>query len=366
MSERFERRREALRAAWKNASVEADALLVTHEPNVAYLTGFTGDSSVLLLTRNSALIISDFRYEAQLEQECPGLDAHIRPIGTVLDKEIGSILKKRGLGRVAFEEKALTVAELRTLDDEADTTTFVPTSDLVEGIRAIKDESEIAEIRRAVAIAEAAYRRLLEQITPEQDEKQVADALEFELRGGGALCSSFPPIVAAGARSALPHARPQAGERLAEAEFVLFDWGASVGPLGYKSDLTRLWSPSKVSPTFESVYRVVFEAQRRAIAAIRPGVAASKVDAAARSVIEEAGYGDRFGHGLGHGVGLEIHEGPRIRPNAEETLQAGMVVTIEPGVYLPGWGGIRLEDDVLITPDGAETLSSLPNDLDAS
>jgi Xaa-Pro aminopeptidase len=197
----------------------------------------------------------------------------------------------------------------------------------------------------------------------EDSEKDVADALEASLRRCGASASSFPPIVAVGARAALPHARATRTTRIHDADFVLLDWGASGEP--YKSDLTRVVVTGNVTSKFEAIYRVVLAAQERAIAAIRPGARAHDIDAEARSVIEAAGFGGFFSHGLGHGIGMEIHEAPRIRKDSRDILEAGNVVTVEPGIYLSEWGGIRIEDDVLVTPDGCEVLSSVPRSIDS-
>jgi Xaa-Pro aminopeptidase len=183
------------------------------------------------------------------------------------------------------------------------------------------------------------------------------------MRRCGASGSSFPTIVAAGIRAALPHARPTSTARIGEAELVLLDWGASGEP--YKSDLTRVLVTGKVTPKFETIYRTVLAAQERAIAAIRPGAKAHDIDAEARSVIEAAGFGGFFDHGLGHGIGMEIHEAPRVRKGSPDILEVGNVVTVEPGIYLPDWAGIRIEDDVLVTPDGCEVLSRVPRSIDS-
>ncbi|CAN5620778.1 aminopeptidase P family protein [soil metagenome] len=365
MSDRGSRRRAALRKSFKADKI--DALLVSVETNVRYLTGFTGDSSALVVTRDRELIVSDGRYEEQLRQECPGLEAHIRPMQQPMAKALGAILAKLGSGRVGFESSGVTVAEFESIRGQAGSVDLVGLSGRVEALRAVKDKDEIDAIRRAVTIAERAFAMLRAGLRPEDSEKKTADALESYLRHCGAVAASFPPIVAAGARAALPHARPEPDARLDAAEFVLIDWGASIGPHPYKSDLTRVLAHGKVGSKFETVYRTVLEAQRRAIAAVRPGAKTENVDAEARSVIEEAGFGRFFGHGLGHGIGLDIHEAPRLRPGAEsgEVLWPGMVVTIEPGIYLPGWGGIRIEDDVLVTSDGQEVLSNVPKDLDS-
>ena len=240
---------------------------------------------------------------------------------------------------------------------------MISTGDRVEALRAVKDEIEIAAIREAIDYAERAFTMLRAGLVAGETEKQVADHLEALLRDVRGHGSSFPPIVAVGRRAALPHARPTAEARVGDDDFVLVDWGATGRP--YKSDLTRVLVTGKVTPEFEKVYRTVLTAQERAIAAIRPGVKAQDVDAEARSVIEQAGFGRFFDHGLGHGIGMDIHEAPRLRKESPTILEPGMVVTVEPGIYLPEWGGVRIEDDVLVTPDGCEVLSDLPKTLDA-
>lgn len=203
---------------------------------------------------------------------------------------------------------------------------------------------------------------MLSGLTGEMTELQAAGELEYGMRKFGGRKPSFDPIVAVGARAALPHARPGT-TRLNEGDLVLVDWGSTTAS-GYRSDLTRVWSTARISAKLDKVYRVVFTAQRRAIEAIRPGIACREVDAIARRTIEEASFGKHFGHGLGHGIGLDVHEGPRLGPSSKDILKTGMVVTVEPGVYLPGWGGVRIEDDVLVTRDGCEVLSSISAELE--
>jgi Xaa-Pro aminopeptidase len=359
MSIRTARRVERLRKAIKAARV--DALLVASVSNVRYLTGFTGDASTLLVTPSRALVISDGRYATQLQQECPGLEIHIRPIGQSMAEGVAEVAGQLGLDRLAFEAAALSVADFETIRQKL-AAELVGVQGYVEALRMVKDLSEVAAIRGAVACAERAFAMLRAGLRAGESEKDAADALEGYLRRCGAEAASFPPIVAAGARAALPHARPSAEILIAQADFVLVDWGAS--GLSYKSDLTRVLVTGKVSAKFEKVYRTVLAAQERAIAAIRPGVKARDVDAEARSVIEEAGFGRFFRHGLGHGLGLDLHEAPLLRRESDVILQPGMVVTVEPGIYLPDWGGIRIEDDVLVTPDGCEVLSHVPKALD--
>jgi Xaa-Pro aminopeptidase len=235
---------------------------------------------------------------------------------------------------------------------------WLPCEDVIESRRAIKDASEVEETRAVIGIAERAFGRLRSSVHGQDSEKGLSDRMEMLLREEGAKCSSFPTIVAADRQAALPHA-PQRTQPVSGSELLLIDWGASVR---YKSDLTRTLPTSKITPTFERVYLAVRRAQERAIDKIRPGVRCCDVDAEARAALDEAGFGKFFSHGLGHGLGRDIHEAPWLKPGNEAVLQPGMIVTVEPGVYLPEWGGIRIEDDVLVTPDGCEVLTQVTHD----
>ena len=364
MHETIARRIERLRA--RIVEERLDALIATAESNVRYLTDFTGDSSALLVTTERAVIISDGRYATQLEDECLGFEHRIRTIGRLLPTAIGEVVGELRATRLGVEAATLTIADAELLRENlAAGTTIVPTMGIVEGLRIVKDERELAAIRDAIAIAERAFSRWRAGLRLDETEKTATDLLEADLRRCGASGAAFPPIVAAGANAALPHHRGTDRNRLDHAGFVLVDWGASTAPQPYKSDLTRVVVTGKVTPTFERVYRAVLDAQDRAISAIRPGVMGRDVDAAARRALDEAGYGDRFTHGLGHGFGLDIHEAPLLHRSCETVLQPGMVVTVEPGVYLPGELGVRIEDDVLVTPDGREVLTRVPKALDS-
>jgi Xaa-Pro aminopeptidase len=356
---RLEKLRKAIRAD------RIDLLMVTSETNVRYLSGFSGEASVLLVGKDRAILVSDGRFTTQIAQECPGLEVHIRPVGQLLFDGVGELLARIGARRVGYEPSSLTVASFETLREKAPTVEWAGVAGRVEALRAIKDRVEIDAIREAVSHAERGFAMLRAAMEEGDSEKDAADALEGYLRRCGASSAAFAPIVAVGARAALPHARPTRSARVRDSDFVLIDWGASSAG-GYKSDLTRVLVTGKVTPKFEKVYRTVLSAQERGIAALRPGAKAGDVDAAARSVIEEAGLGRFFTHGLGHGVGLEIHENPFFRRDNAATLQAGMVVTIEPGVYLPDWGGVRIEDDVLVTADGPEVLTHVPKALEST
>jgi Xaa-Pro aminopeptidase len=349
-----------------------DVLLISSPVNVTYLTGFSGDSTVLLLTRDRVLLVSDSRYTGQLAEECPELPVHIRSTTQKLPEAVAETLQRLGVYSVGFESGAVTVAEFEYLRELAPSLDWKGGGDRVERLRTIKDASEVAQIRTAIDVAERAFTAFRALLRPQDSEKDLCDILEHYVRQAGGACTAFAPIVAAGARAALPHA-PPTSLAAASGEMLLVDWGASA-PL-YKSDLTRVLD-TRTTSTFsrtgsaataklEDIYAIVLRAQEAALRTVRPGAAARDIDAAARSVIAEAGYGDNFGHGLGHGFGLQIHEAPWVRPNSETPIEAGMVFTLEPGIYLPGWGGVRIEDDVLVTPDGVERLTHLPRDLDA-
>ena len=358
---RFESRRDKLRSRIRKA--QADALLVTNFTHVTYLTGFSGDDSYLLVAPDDVILFSDGRYTTQLEEECPDLDLVIRKQGVTMVQAVSKALKRYPLRRLGIEAHSMTVGLREALDGELRAKELVSTQDLVEGLRVIKDRGEVQSIRRAAQQARRAFEVICASWTPDQTERQVAADIEHQLRRFGAVGCSFPPIVATGARAALPHANVTEA-LLGAADFTLVDWGAREGL--YVSDLTRMVVTGKISPKFQRIYGVVLKAQRAAIRAIRPGTTCEKVDKVARSIIAQAGLGKAFSHGLGHGIGLEVHEAPRLAKGEETILKPGMVVTVEPGVYLPGWGGIRIEDDVLVTRGGHDVLTAVPKELEQS
>ena len=366
---RFVARRErvwrALRALLAEAggavSGAIDALVMSDPTHVSYLTGFGGDSSYLVLTAERAVMVSDGRYVEQIERECPGLEAVIRPLGETTIGTLAGVLEGLGVASVGVEGR-LTLENHHALIEAAPASMSFPmVGGIVEDLRAIKDAQEIARIETAVALARAGFEAWLAGLNPDWDEATAARRLEEAMRQRGALGPSFPIIVAAGAHAALPHARPRDGVVLSRAEgepgLLLVDWGADLPHPSYKSDLTRMVRLSRLTDQFRAVYQVVHAAHAAAVAAIRPGVEGRVVDQAARAVIEAAGYGPAFLHAVGHGVGLEIHERPGLRAESRTVLRPGMVVTVEPGIYLPGWGGVRLEDDVLVTEEGCRLLS---------
>ena len=343
-------------------SSEVECLLVTRESSIRYLTGFTGDSSWLLIGPTATVLISDSRYQTQIREECPELEACIRTARKSLTDTAAGVVCRVHLRHLGFESDYLTVAQHSALAGKLTSTNLVPTNGLVEVLRAVKDKWETAQIHEAIRQAERAIAVIRAGLRPDQTETQIRFLLESSMRDFGAAGAAFEPIVAVGPTAALPHAH--AGRRrVSESSVLLIDWGA-VSAAGYRSDLTRVFFTGRVTKKMKSVYDTVLAAQRAAIHSIRAGVVCRDVDAAARSVIEKAGYGRRFGHGLGHGIGLDIHEDVRLSPTSEEVLKPGMVVTVEPGIYLDDQFGVRVEDDVLVTRNGCEVLTSVPREFD--
>ncbi len=356
---RFAERRNKLRRTIRKSGV--DGMLVTNEVNVTYLTGFTGDSTYLLLTADAAIVLSDTRYDEQLERECGEMERMIHGTPVTLDQQVAKAAAKNKVSTLAFESCSVSHRAFLQLGDSLSGVELAPTSDIVLHQREIKDKTEVAEIREAVRLAEKTFAVIMAQMTGDQTELEIAANIEHQIRRFGGRGCSFAPIVGVGPNAALPHYSP-GDTPISAAPFVLIDWGAqSAG--GYMSDLTRVLVTAKISPKLERIYGVVLRAQEQAIAKIRPGAKMGDIDAAARKVITKAGHAKHFGHGLGHGFGLEIHEQPRLSPTQDRELKAGMVVTVEPGIYLPGWGGVRIEDDILVTRSGHEVLTHVSKDL---
>jgi Xaa-Pro aminopeptidase len=330
-----------------------DGLLVTHLPNIRYLTGFSGSAALLLVRSDTTTLITDFRYAVQAPAEA-GEAAEVEVDQRSVWERLGRVLAGTPVGALGLEAHALT---LRDADRVAGLgrSRLVPTVDLVERLRAIKSPEEVAAIRAAADLAQAALAEVLPSIRVGQTELEVAAALEAALRRRGSEWHPFPTIVASGPRAALPHARTS-GRTIAAGEWLLLDFGAQVA--GYCADLTRtIVVGARADERQRTVYDLVRAAQRRALEHLRAGMTGREGDALAREVIATRGFGDAFGHSLGHGLGLEVHEAPRLAPTAEAALPVHAVVTVEPGVYLPGWGGVRLEDDVHLGQDGADILS---------
>jgi Xaa-Pro aminopeptidase len=354
------RRRAALRRA---AARKAQALLVSRPVDVRYLSGFTGEDSFLLAGRRWAVLITDGRFDEQAPRECPGIEIHVRK-GS-MSEAIKDALKGRTVRTLGVQGTHLTAAAMEDLARAAPSRRLKPLRDLVAPLRMVKDDSEVRAVRRAVRVAERAFGELIVRgirAFVGRSEREVAAELEYRMRLAGAEAPAFETVVAAGAHGSFPHYRPGA-TRIRRGQAVLIDWGARLA--GYCSDLTRVLFTGRIPPKLGAVYEVVRRAQAAGIAAVRAGVACKTPDAAARRVIDDAGYGRRFVHGLGHGLGLEVHEPPALAARSRARLHAGMVVTVEPGIYLPGAGGVRIEDDILVTTDGRRRLSSLSTDIRA-
>lgn len=354
----FESRRKRLLRRIKRADLSG--FLATNENNVTYLTGFTGDSSWLWIGRDKTILLSDSRYTTQINEECPSLDVLIRDSSSTQLDSVSSICKKLKAKTVAVEAAHLSKSVYDSIDSST-TVELVDTEGWVETLRAIKDKSEIRKIRESIRVNEKAFEVIRAQLRGDQTEREIAHNLEHQIRKFGGSHCAFDPIVGVGDRSALPHGIPS-NKRIEQSGFVLIDWGSRVN--GYCSDLTRVLVTAKIPPKIRKIYEIVLNAQLAAIKKIRPGVPFKAVDSAARTLIEKSGFGKKFGHGLGHGFGLQVHEHPFMNPIRDGSFRQNMVLTVEPGIYLPGVGGVRIEDDVLVTKDGCEVLSSLPKSIE--
>jgi Xaa-Pro aminopeptidase len=338
-------------------ALDVDALLITDIVNLRYVTGFTGSNGMAVVGRDIRRFITDFRYVEQAAAEVEGFDRERAP------QQFDSALKEgwpEGSFRLGFDDQNVSVrrhASLRELLPER--IEFVPAGGVVEALRAVKDAEEISRIAAAAQLADEVYGMLREQGLVGRTEREVAFALETDMRWRGAE-PSFESIVASAERGALPHATP-ADVPIARDTLVTLDIGAKLD--GYCSDCTRTWATGELPDDLAEAYELVHRAQAEALAAVRPGPEGREIDAVARDIIEAAGHGEHFGHGLGHGVGLEVHEAPRLARTGDARLVAGNVVTVEPGVYLPGRGGVRIEDLVVVTEDGHRVLSSASKDL---
>jgi Xaa-Pro aminopeptidase len=334
---------------------ELEMLFVSDLTNVRYLTGFTGTNGACLVGPELRLFFTDFRYTERAAEEV-GAEWE-RPEA---ERELLPQVAKRMRGRVGFEDAKLSVRQLKRLwEAVGEGVDLAPAGDLVEELRAVKEPAEIERIAAAAELADGVYGWALERGLAGKAEREVVRTCEARIRELGAQ-PSFPPIVAAAANGALPHAEP--GEReIGRGELVVFDMGALLD--GYCSDCTRTFATGEPGEEAREVYELVREAQAAALEAVKPGAGGKEVDAVARELIAAAGHGERFGHGTGHGVGLEVHEGPRLAVSSEDELREGNVVTVEPGVYLPGRFGVRIEDLVVVAADGHRNLSGLPKEL---
>ncbi|MBI4277917.1 MAG: aminopeptidase P family protein [Armatimonadetes bacterium] len=346
-------------ALWERAAARGvDGVVITRAENRRHLTGFTGSDGIALVTADEALLIVDFRYVEQAGTQALGFTVvrtgNQRPL-----EALAALVPARRLQRLGFEADGLSFGQHRRLAAQADGTEMVPLEDL-DHLRWLKDAEEIARIARAAQIAAHAFEALLPRVAPGVPERDLALELEFDMRRRGAERAAFDTIVASGWRAALPHG--QASDKVLQpGEMVVIDFGAVCE--GYCSDCTRTVVLGRADARQREIYDLVRRAQEAGLAALRPGLRGREVDAAAREVIAGAGHGDAFGHSLGHGVGLAVHEGPTLSPREDAAIAAGHVVTVEPGIYLPGWGGVRIEDLVQVTPDGVRVLTPTGREL---
>ncbi|WP_050615735.1 M24 family metallopeptidase [Bacillus testis] len=344
-----------LRETFDQAGI--DGILVTNPYNLRYMTGFTGTAGVALLSRDKACFITDFRYTEQAAKQCTGYEIikHTKS----LPEEVAHQAKEMGINKLGFEQDVFTYASFITYKGLFNGE-LVPVSNLIEKLRLIKTPSEIKILKEAAKIADAAFEHIIGFIRPGMTELTVSNELEFFMRKQGATSSSFDTIVASGVRSALPHG--VASDKVIETgDLVTMDYGAYYN--GYVSDITRTVAVGKPSDQLKEIYDIVLEAQLRGMAGIKPGMTGKEADALTRNFIEEKGYGPNFGHSTGHGIGLEIHEAPGLSMKSDVILEPGMAVTCEPGIYVPGLGGVRIEDDTIITEEGNEALTHSTKEL---
>ena len=355
------RRRAALAACATTRKV--DAAIVSAKEDVSYLTGFSGEDSVVVFSREWAFLVTDGRYQEQAAQECSGIAIHVRTEST--HRAVASVIKGRNVRRLGVQAEHITLQARDMLQSALGSRTIVPVAGLTLSIRATKSSAELACIRKAIRVAEKAIRKVIApgaRALIGKTEREVAAKLEYHMMCLGASGAAFETIVACGANSSRPHYRP-GDVRIKRGQAVLIDWGARVA--GYCSDLTRTFFTGTIPPKLAKVYGVVLHAQAAGIACVSPGRVGRSVDLAARKIVAAAGFGDAFIHSLGHGIGLAVHEQPVLGSLATGRLRKAMVVTVEPGVYLPGIGGVRIEDDVLVTSTGRQRLSRLPRRLDS-
>lgn len=337
---------------------QVDAVLITSPSNRRYITGFTGSAGYALITKNEAVFITDFRYITQAGKQAQLFEI-IQHDGIIVDA-VKDQLERFNVKTLGFEQDFVTYSLFKQFTDKFDGVDILPLSQVVEKLRLVKDEEELMLVKKAAEIADKAFAYLLTTIKPGMKEIDVAIALEYKMRELGADGVSFSTIVASGYRSALPHGI--ACEKVIETgDFVTIDFGAIYK--GYVSDITRTIVMDEPSDKQKEIYNIVLEAQLHGVNNIKPGMNGIEADALTRDIINNYGYGEYFGHGTGHGIGIDVHEGPTLSPRGEIVLTPGMIVTVEPGIYIPDFGGVRIEDDVVITQDGGEILTKTTKEL---
>ncbi|CDO01919.1 putative peptidase [Oceanobacillus picturae] len=336
---------------------ELDAILITSSINRRYVSGFTGTAGVALISKEHARFITDFRYTAQATEQAT--EFQVVEHKQLIEQEIRDQLKEMGIKHLGFEKDHVTFAQYENYKKVFDID-MKPVSGLVEEMRLIKTADELAVMKKAAKIADDAFVHIQSFIKPGVKEIDVSNELEFFMRKQGAISSSFDIIVASGFRSALPHG-VASNKEINSGELVTLDYGAWYE--GYCSDITRTFAVGEISEELTTIYNTVLEAQLLGVAGVKPGITGKEADALTRDYITEKGYGDYFGHSTGHGLGLEVHEGPGLSFRSDKKLEAGMVVTVEPGIYIPEVGGCRIEDDIIVTETGNERLTHAPKEL---
>lgn len=335
-----------------------DCLLVTGLSHVRYLTGYSGSNGMVLLLPPKAYFYTDFRYKIQAQKEVKNCVIILAGQSLIAELPKTPGLKKKM--RFGIEAEFVTVSMMEKLKDILPGAVFKPVEKAMESLSVIKDDNEIKKIKKAVKISEKAYRDTLSILKPGVRERDIALELEYKMKYYGADSSAFDIIVASGQRSSMPHG-VASDKRLRKGDFITIDFGCFFQ--GYASDITRTVVLGKAGKKQREIYDLVLEAQLAACKAVKPGLACSRLDGVARDIIMKAGFGDYFGHGLGHGIGLIVHDQPQLNARSSDTLKPGMVITIEPGIYISNWGGVRIEDDVVVTESGGQILSKLPKEL---
>lgn len=336
-----------------------DALLITNDTNRRYLTDFTGSAGVVIITKTAAVLVVDFRYVEQAHKQAAQYSIHSVKNKPSIFEETVKVLEELKVSAIGFEQDHMSY-RLYTKYQEAATAEMVPLSGEIEKLRMVKSKEEISRLKTAAEISDAAFTHILSFVQPGVAEVDVANELEAFMRKQGAASSSFDMIIASGERSALPHGLASK-QVIRHGDMLILDYGAYYE--GYRSDMTRTVAAGEPDARLKDIYAVVLEALMRSLHSIKPGITGRQADAFSRQYIEQQGYGKEYGHGSGHGVGLDIHEEPFMSPRCEHIIQPGMVLTVEPGIYVPGLGGVRIEDDILITDHGNEVLTASPREL---
>lgn len=339
------------------AEQKLDALLVTNMYNVRYLANFTGTTGLVVITEDDAYFVTDFRYTEQAAEQAKGFDI-VKNEGPIYD-EVATIVENTDIEKLGFEEDDITFATYKTINEKI-AADLVPVSGVVETLREVKSEAEIEIIQQAVDIAEKGYDYILGFVKPGMTEIEVANELDFYMRKHGSTGVSFDTIVASGTRSAMPHG-VASNKEIEEGDMVTIDFGCYYK--GYASDMTRTFAVGEPDDELKKIYNIVFEANKRVTDAVKAGMTGAQADAIARDYIKEQGYGEAFGHTTGHGLGLEVHEGPAVSYRNDKKLVKNNVITNEPGIYIQGLGGVRIEDDLVVKEDGNINLNSSPKEL---